>query len=177
MKKNLFALVVVAICVLSGYAQADKPFVSKDGRFSVVPPIGFEELKFSTKTRHNPYGDVEVNIFMLNLGHAGCSIEYYDFQDEAYKQHSVDQWVSFMAKGAQSVPGMTASNLENTTVDGYPGFSIDMSRQDDKDPLYIRTVTVIAKPRVYVYKFSSSDKADLNRADVLKFFRTFHIQK
>lgn len=177
MQKNLVGLVIVVMCVLSGYAQADKSLVSEDGQFEVVFPAGLPEPKFSTIMQHFDFGDTEAKQYVVENGSGNWTIQYYDHPATLFQSKTADKILSDMLARQQNDPNKKLSNVKNLTVDSFPGNVFDFQKPSGKVIVFGRHATVIAKLRVYHYIFVCLDPAEMNKPDVLKFFSSFHIKK
>jgi len=175
MKKDLIVFLVIAGCVLSGYAQAQEPFVSKEGGFSIVFPAGLKDLKFGQSTVRGDLGEYESKRYSLFLNHGLYAASYWDYPEKAYQVKSVDKLLSDGLDGLRKNPDATVSNVRNITVDGYPGNSYDSTLIVDGQLTYARTFVVIAKPHVYSWDVSFLDQAKLDQPDVVNFFKSFHV--
>ncbi len=154
-----------------------KYYESADGRFNAILPSGITNLAFSKTTRSSDFGDYELKLLSDSTTRRTCAIYYYDFPEKAFQTKSTEKMLSDGLEAIRKDPTNTVSNAANLTVDGYPANSFFFSRKQDNSVWYGRTVTVIAKPRTYSLMFLSTDPAELNKLDVLLFFKSFHIQK
>ena len=180
--KNLAALLVAALCAASVLAQtgttalAENPFVSKEGGFEIVAPIGFDKLKLTSSTKKTDMGDLTISNYLQSTERGAVMIAFTDFRELVFYAKSTKELLNDAVRGIKT-QGCVVSNRENKTVDGYPATAFDVRASRGDKNLYSRTVVVIARPRSYTFQFLSYDQAELEKPDVKKYFSSLRIQK
>ena len=180
--KNLLALFVAALCAASGFAQTDRtvlaenPFVSKEGGFEIIAPVGFDKLKLSSSTQKTDVGDLVINNYLQSTERGAVMIAFTDFRELIFYAKSPKELLNDAVHSIKT-QGCKISNRENIMVDGYPATVFDVRAARGEKNLYSRTVVVIARPRSYTFQFLSYDQAELNKPDVKNYFSSLRIQK
>jgi len=175
MKNNTVAFVfIIAVFVLSGYGQTGSPFTSKEGRFSIVAPTGFDKLEFS-KDDSRPA--LIIYKYSLALDRGGCFIGYYDVREELVQTKGAKKLLEDVMEGVLNGTKASLDGLEDVTLDGYPGLLYTI-RTTQGDPVtHVRTEYILVNTRLYFLQFMSTDRSELTRPDVSAFFKSFKVQK
>jgi hypothetical protein len=190
MKKNTFALVLmVGLFVLRGYCAVnqnvnflqgisltDDTFTSKEGRFSFIPPVGFDKFNFEKRPKKTDAGDLEIHQYSSNLARGTCLIAYYDLPESLFQSKSIQKMLEDGRDGSIKNANAVLDKESAITVDGYAGLSFYAHIKNGDKIIYTRSDFVIAKPRLYNYLYLSLDESELYKTDVKNFFKSFHIQ-
>ena len=150
------------------------PFTSAEGKFKVTLPAGFAPFreKKNEATRMTGYTSSGPN-------NTVCNVSYSQFSDALSGQldtpENLEKALGAMRDNSVKGMGGVADREEKINVQEHPGLSVYGTVPNADATAYFRMDNVIANSRGYRFGCMSTNKEELDKPEILAFFRSFRI--
>ncbi|MHB2020015.1 MAG: hypothetical protein ACYCW6_24010 [Candidatus Xenobia bacterium] len=171
--KHLRVMVLVALCLALPTWGAT--LTSNTGGFTVQLPSQAAKPKTETQVVQTPAGPIKYNLFVADMGHAACGVGYNDFTVHQMRHRAHYALLREMRDNClRSIKGKLSTQAA-WSLHGHPGLAFRFTAPTAHGRIYARTSLLLVGNRLYQIQFYSHDKADLERADTLRFFHSFSL--
>jgi hypothetical protein len=184
-RKQLFTIMFVLffISLVIG-VEAGKPapkreiLTSTAGKFRVTLPNGFTAPQPDSQFINTDFGETMFYAYLMDSKKSSCMVGYYDFSIDSLQGKDISAVVdTLQMRIIENMQGKLTRKYK-LLRDGLPTRTSYFTTQSRGDTTsYWRFELVFAKPRVYQFGFTSSNKALIEAADTKTFFDSFKVLK
>lgn len=152
------------------------PFVSKEGRFSIMLPPEYPRPKLEVTTIKSDDGPIKLRMYSsMNSEQGLCLIGYCDFNGASIDDELRAKILDGAKEGALENMQATLESDSAITVDGRPGRSIRFSAQKNSETMYGRFDYFLVGIRLYQIGFLSLTRDVQFSASIGEFFDSFKV--
>ncbi len=164
--------------------QAGKPgpkrevLTSSAGKFRVTLPSGYTAPKPDSQFINTDFGETMFFAYLMDTKKSSCMVGYYDYSLDSLQGKDISAVIDTTQMRIIGNMGGKLTRKYKLMRDGLPSrtsYFTTVSRGDTTS--YWRFELVFAKPRVYQFGFTSSNKALIEAPDTKGFFDSFKVLK
>ncbi|HEX8844012.1 MAG TPA: hypothetical protein VF791_05185 [Pyrinomonadaceae bacterium] len=156
--------------------QARIPYSSKEGRFSITLPAGFQTFRHKAQTQPTAVGDIEVNMYNSDSPSGACIVSYSDYPPATFQGRSPQQILEDGRDGALKTVNGILEKQKTMTVQGHQGLSFYGTAKAGNSQIYFRFDYVFVQPRVYQIGYLTYQRAVLDSPAAQDYFKSFRIE-
>ena len=148
MKRTALAVMLLfsALQLLTAAPAKVKEFTSKEGGFSVMTPVDFEEASQDVETA---VGTIKVVMFGGQIGDAMFQIGYNDYPKGAVTADNTAALLDGAVQGMVTNIGATLVSQKGVTLKGYPGKELVATVKIDDMDAGLKARIFIVGSRLY----------------------------
>lgn len=178
---STFILFFVSCLVV---VDAGKPTAKREvltsvaGKFKVTLPIGFTVPPVDSQFINTDFGATMFYAYLMDTKKSSCMVGYYDYPLDSLQGKDISAVIDTTQMRIISNMNGKLTRKYKLMRDGLPtrtSYFTTISRGDTTS--YWRFELVFAKPRVYQFGFTSSNKALIEAVDTKSFFDSFKVLK
>ncbi|MBI4412134.1 MAG: hypothetical protein HY541_06600 [Deltaproteobacteria bacterium] len=150
---------------------------SPEGKFTLTLPSGFANPNMESVPVTTDAGQLTMTTYMAEAGRGLVMFSFLDYPETVFASRSVAQMLDGGRDGALQSMKATLEKQEDFKYEENQGRSIFFNLDDQGKKAYGRIDYLVVKPRLYQVGYLSHDQAEIAKADVQGYFKSFQLMK
>jgi hypothetical protein len=148
---------------------------SDDGEFQIKLPKGYENPAKSETPVKTDAGDISMTMYIKESLTGMAMLAHNDYPDHVFDKKTNDKMLEDAMDGCVNSQKSTVISKSNLYHEDMPGLTFTATSKIGNTTIYTRYDYCIKKPRLYQIAYTAYKKADLEKKEVLDYFRSFKI--
>ena len=184
-RKHLFiSMFILSFTSFFVMVEAGKPSVKREvltsvaGKFKVTLPTGYSAPPPDSQYINTDFGETMFYAYLMDTKKSSCMVGYYDYSLDSLQGKDISAVIDSTQMRIISNMNGKLTRKYKLMRDGLPtrtSYFTTISKGDTTS--YWRFELVFAKPRVYQFGFTSTNKALIEAPDTKSFFDSFKVLK